>query len=73
MRASLRRIEGSKDYFVAGGKIPWWLGGISHHVSGHSGVVFVAVMPSPGDPRLLRLRYGVPTPTAISTDSPTKP
>src|SRR5437763_8361184 len=27
---------------VAGGKIPWWLGGISHHVSGHSGVVFVA-------------------------------
>ncbi|MES2693537.1 MAG: Na+:solute symporter, partial [Verrucomicrobiota bacterium] len=39
---SLRRIEGSKDYFVAGGKIPWWLGGISHHVSGHSGVVFVA-------------------------------
>lgn len=39
---SLRRIKGSSDYFVAGGKIPWWLGGISHHVSGHSGVVFVA-------------------------------
>jgi solute:Na+ symporter, SSS family len=39
---SLRRIQGSRDYFVAGGKIPWWLGGISHHVSGHSGVVFVA-------------------------------
>lgn len=39
---SLRRIKGSSDYFVAGGRIPWWLGGISHHVSGHSGVVFVA-------------------------------
>jgi SSS family solute:Na+ symporter len=39
---ALRRIKGSSDYFVAGGKIPWWLGGISHHVSGHSGVVFVA-------------------------------
>ncbi len=36
------RINGSSDYFVAGGNIPWWLGGISHHVSGHSGVVFVA-------------------------------
>jgi SSS family solute:Na+ symporter len=40
--ASIKKIKGSKDYFVAGGKIPWWLGGISHHVSGHSGVVFVA-------------------------------
>ncbi len=39
---ALRKIDGSRDYFVAGGKIPWWLGGISHHVSGHSGVVFVA-------------------------------
>ncbi len=39
---AVRRIRGSDDYFVAGGKIPWWLGGISHHVSGHSGVVFVA-------------------------------
>lgn len=38
---AVRRIGGSSDYFVAGGKIPWWLGGISHHVSGHSGVVFV--------------------------------
>lgn len=37
-----RKIDGSRDYFVAGGRIPWWLGGISHHVSGHSGVVFVA-------------------------------
>src|ERR1044071_899144 len=39
---SVRKIKGSRDYFVAGGQIPWWLGGISHHVSGHSGVVFVA-------------------------------
>ena len=34
--------KSSEDYFVAGGKIPWWLSGISHHVSGYSGVVFVA-------------------------------
>jgi solute:Na+ symporter, SSS family len=39
---ALGKIHGSRDYFVAGGRIPWWLGGISHHVSGHSGVVFVA-------------------------------
>jgi Na+/proline symporter len=39
---ALNKIKGSRDYFVAGGRIPWWLGGISHHVSGHSGVVFVA-------------------------------
>lgn len=39
---AVRKIKGSNDYFVAGGNIPWWLGGISHHVSGHSGVVFVA-------------------------------
>ena len=35
------KVRGSSDYFVADGKIPWWLGGISHHVSGYSGVVFV--------------------------------
>lgn len=34
--------ENPEDYFVAGGKLPWWLAGISHHVSGHSGAVFVA-------------------------------
>jgi solute:Na+ symporter, SSS family len=39
---SFRRIHASSDFFVAGGKVPWWLGGISHHVSGYSGVVFVA-------------------------------
>jgi len=32
----------SGDYFTAGGKMPWWLSGISHHVSGYSGAVFVA-------------------------------
>ena len=36
------RSKNSEDYFVAGGKLPWWLAGISHHVSGHSGAVFVA-------------------------------
>jgi solute:Na+ symporter, SSS family len=39
---SMLRIKGSRDYFVADGKIPWWLGGVSHHVSGYSGAVFVA-------------------------------
>ncbi len=34
--------KSSEDYFVAGGKLPWWLAGVSHHVSGHSGAVFVA-------------------------------
>lgn len=36
------KSRNSDDYFVAGGNLPWWLAGISHHVSGHSGVVFVA-------------------------------
>lgn len=36
------RNNNSEDYFVAGGKLPWWLSGISHHVSGYSGAVFVA-------------------------------
>ncbi|MCK1993576.1 Na+:solute symporter [Peribacillus muralis] len=39
---SFRKVKGSKDFFVAGGNLPWWLSGISHHVSGHSGAVFVA-------------------------------
>ncbi len=39
---SYRKVKNSNDYFVAGGKVPWWLAGISHHVSGYSGVVFVA-------------------------------
>lgn len=36
------RNKSSEDYFVAGGSLPWWLSGISHHVSGYSGAVFVA-------------------------------
>lgn len=39
---SFRRVGSSRDFFVAGGKLPWWLSGISHHVSGYSGAVFVA-------------------------------
>lgn len=34
--------KNSDDYYTAGGKIPWWLSGISHHVAGYSGAVFVA-------------------------------
>ncbi|MCG9793104.1 sodium:solute symporter family protein [Flavobacterium algicola] len=34
--------QNSDDYFTAGGSLPWWLSGISHHVSGYSGAVFVA-------------------------------
>ncbi len=37
-----RKVKNSGDFFVAGGKLPWWLAGISHHVSGYSGAVFVA-------------------------------
>ena len=36
------RNASAEDYFVAGGNLPWWLSGISHHVSGYSGAVFVA-------------------------------
>lgn len=36
------KSRNAEDYFVAGGKLPWWLAGISHHVSGYSGAVFVA-------------------------------
>jgi len=37
-----RRVNNSADFFTAGGKLPWWLSGVSHHVSGYSGAVFVA-------------------------------
>ncbi|MCU1475322.1 MAG: putative Na(+)/solute symporter [Subtercola sp.] len=37
-----RRVKNSSDYFTAGGKLPWWLAGISHHMSGYSAAVFVA-------------------------------
>ncbi|MGH9631824.1 MAG: sodium:solute symporter family protein [Bryobacteraceae bacterium] len=36
------RVSGAEDFFAAGGKMPWWLSGISHHMSGYSGAVFVA-------------------------------
>jgi solute:Na+ symporter, SSS family len=36
-----RRIKNASDFFVAGGKVPWWLVGISHHMSGYSAAVFV--------------------------------
>lgn len=35
------KIKNAADFFVAGGKIPWWLVGISHHMSGYSAAVFV--------------------------------
>lgn len=39
---SYAKVKDTGDFFVAGGKLPWWLSGISHHVSGYSGAVFVA-------------------------------
>ncbi|MCC5904776.1 MAG: Na+:solute symporter [Balneolaceae bacterium] len=39
---SFRQVSDSRDFFVAGGNLPWWLSGISHHISGYSGAVFVA-------------------------------
>lgn len=39
---SFRQISGTQDFFAAGGKMPWWLSGISHHMSGYSAAVFVA-------------------------------
>jgi solute:Na+ symporter, SSS family len=39
---SYRQISGTQDFFAAGGKMPWWLSGISHHMSGYSAAVFVA-------------------------------
>ncbi len=37
---SYRQVSDSGDFFAAGGRMPWWLSGISHHVSGYSAVVF---------------------------------
>lgn len=36
------KIKSPADFYNAGGKLPWWLSGVSHHVSGYSGAVFVA-------------------------------
>ena len=35
------RIHDSRDFFTAGGRMPWWLSGVSHHMSGYSAAVFV--------------------------------
>jgi len=35
------QIHDSRDFFTAGGRMPWWLSGISHHMSGYSAAVFV--------------------------------
>jgi SSS family solute:Na+ symporter len=35
------RVHDSRDFFTAGGRMPWWLSGISHHMSGYSSAVFV--------------------------------
>lgn len=35
------RVKNAADFFTAGGKMPWWLSGISHHMSGYSSAVFV--------------------------------
>ena len=39
---SHRRVRNVKDFYTADGKMPWWLAGISHHMSGYSAVMFVA-------------------------------
>lgn len=36
------KVKNASDFYTAGGNLPWWLSGISHHVSGYSGAVFVA-------------------------------
>jgi SSS family solute:Na+ symporter len=36
------RVHDARDFFTAGGRMPWWLAGISHHMSGYSAAVFVA-------------------------------
>ncbi|MHA6802616.1 sodium:solute symporter family protein [Salinifilum ghardaiensis] len=37
-----RQVSDAGDFFAAGGRMPWWLAGISHHMSGYSAVIFVA-------------------------------
>ncbi|MEA1064232.1 sodium:solute symporter family protein [Erwinia sp. HR93] len=39
---AMRRVDSTRDFFAAGGKMPWWLSGVSHHMSGYSAAVFVA-------------------------------
>ncbi|MGI4831105.1 MAG: sodium:solute symporter family protein [Janthinobacterium lividum] len=35
------KVKSANDFFTAGGAMPWWLSGISHHMSGYSSAVFV--------------------------------
>ena len=35
------KIKNADDYFTASGAMPWWLSGISHHMSGYSTAAFV--------------------------------
>jgi SSS family solute:Na+ symporter len=37
-----RRVRTPADFFTAGGRMPSWLAGISHHMSGYSAADFVA-------------------------------
>ena len=37
-----KKVKNASDFFTAGGSMPWWLAGISHHMSGYSSAVFVA-------------------------------
>jgi Na+/proline symporter len=37
---SHKQVGNVSDFFTAGGKMPWWLSGISHHMSGYSAVLF---------------------------------
>lgn len=34
-------VNDAQDFFTAGGKMPWWLSGVSHHMSGYSAAVYV--------------------------------
>ncbi|GMA31216.1 sodium:solute symporter family protein [Litorihabitans aurantiacus] len=38
---SKRKVTDASEFYVAGGKLPAWLVGISHHMSGYSAAVFV--------------------------------
>ncbi|GHJ39809.1 sodium:solute symporter family protein [Streptomyces sp. TS71-3] len=37
---SHKRVSDVSDFFTAGGRMPWWMSGISHHMSGYSAVMF---------------------------------
>jgi SSS family solute:Na+ symporter len=36
-----RKVRNAQDYFAAGKRVPWWLGAISHHMSGYSAFAYV--------------------------------